>query len=101
MRSLLDIRIGTLTGGSPTTAETIRSLLPHGFESFQITFWQTLGDTDLARLAGEVRQTLDGSGAVISSLGVFGNIWFMRDHHNGCAAFVQAVKNIHDFHAGF
>jgi sugar phosphate isomerase/epimerase len=73
MRSLLDIRIGTLTGGNPTTADTIRSLLPHGFESFQITFWQTLGDTDLARLASEVSRTIDGSGAVISSLGVFGN----------------------------
>lgn len=74
MASIRDIRIGTLVGGKHgDTADKIRKLLPHGFESFSITFWQTLGDTDLSRLAGEVRQTLAGSPAVISSLGVFGN----------------------------
>ena len=73
MRSLLDIRIGTLVNGNPTAAETIASLLPHGFESFQISFWQTLGEVELPRLAEQVRRTLSGSPAVISSLAVFGN----------------------------
>lgn len=68
-----DIRIGTLVGGGAATADYIRQILPHGFESFQITFWQTIGQTDLARLADEVNDALTGSSAVISSLGIFGN----------------------------
>ena len=68
-----DIRIGTLVHGGPHTAEYIRKILPHGFESFQISFWKTIGETDLKRLAGEVKGVLGSSGAVISSLGIFGN----------------------------
>ncbi|MBD3175961.1 MAG: TIM barrel protein [Armatimonadia bacterium] len=68
-----DIRIGTLVNGGPGTVSYLKQILPHGFESFSITFWQTLGDTDLERLAGEVRETLEGSGAVIGSLSCFGN----------------------------
>lgn len=68
-----DIRIGTLISGGPKTASIIKQILPYGFESFSITFWQTLGDTDLHRLADEVKAALDGSNAVISSLSVFGN----------------------------
>lgn len=67
------IRIGTLVNGGAGTASYIRQILPHGFESFSITFWQTLGDTNLKRLAAEVKDALAGSEAVISSLGVFGN----------------------------
>jgi len=68
-----DIRIGTLVNGNATTADYIRQILPHGFESFSLTVWQTLGDTDLAKLAEDVKEALGGSGAVISSLGMFGN----------------------------
>jgi hypothetical protein len=64
--------MGTWVGGGKNTAEYIRQILPHGFESFSITFWQTLGDTDLKRLAREVKDVL-GDQAVISSLGIFGN----------------------------
>lgn len=72
------IRIGTLVSGNPaagnpTAAGYIKQILPHGFESFSITFWQKLGEADLARLAGEVREVLSASGAVISSLAMFGN----------------------------
>lgn len=68
-----DIRIGTLVQGGEKTPDYIRQILPHGFESFSITFWQTIGATDLQRLAKEVRKVLEGSGAVISTLSVFGN----------------------------
>ena len=67
------IRIGTLVNGGPNTADYIRQILPYGFESFSITFWQRLGDVDLKRMAKEVKEVLAGTGAVISSLGVFGN----------------------------
>ncbi len=67
------IRIGTLVNGGGGTPAYIRQILPHGFESFSITFWQTLGGTDLQRLAADVKEALGDSGAVISSVSCFGN----------------------------
>jgi sugar phosphate isomerase/epimerase len=69
------IRIGTLVNAGPGTrpGEYIRQILPYGFESFSLTFWQTLAGRDLRKLADEVRQALAGSSAAISSLSVFGN----------------------------
>jgi sugar phosphate isomerase/epimerase len=69
------IRIGTLVQGNVPKgpADYIRQILPHGFESFSITFWQQLGGVDLAQMAAEVKEALGDSGAVISSLAVFGN----------------------------
>ena len=67
------IRVGTLVSGGEKTAGYIRQILPHGFESFSITFWQTLGGCDLKRLAAQVKEVLGNSGAVISSVSVFGN----------------------------
>ena len=67
-----DIRIGTLVSAKPTAPDYIRQILPHGFESFSLTFWKEIGDVDLKTLATEVRDAL-GDKAVISSLGVFGN----------------------------
>ncbi len=68
-----DIRIGTLVQSSMNPPAYIKEVVQHGFESFQITFWKTIGDTDLKRLAGEVREALAGTDAVISSVAVYGN----------------------------
>jgi sugar phosphate isomerase/epimerase len=69
-----DIRIGTLVNGlDADPANYIRQILPHGFESFQITFWQHTQGKDLGKLAAQVNDVLSGSGAIISSLAVFGN----------------------------
>jgi len=67
------IRIGTLVSGGAGTVEYIRQILPHGFESFSITFWQSLGGVNLAQLAAEVNDLLAGTGVVISSVSAFGN----------------------------
>ena len=67
------IRIGTLAGMGKDTAAYIRQILPYGFESFSINFWQSLNGVDLPTLAGEVKEVLAGSDAVVSSLGMFGN----------------------------
>jgi sugar phosphate isomerase/epimerase len=67
-----DIRIGTLAGKGPRTAEYIRHLLPMGFESFQINFFRQV-NTDLSALADELAGILAGTDAVISSLGIYGN----------------------------
>ena len=68
-----DIRIGTLVNTGMKSPEYIRQILPHGFESFSLTFWQTCEGVDFEKLAREINALLDGTGAVISSLGVFGN----------------------------
>ena len=67
------IRIGTLAGGGATTGKYLKQIIPHGFESFELTFWQRLGNTDLKKLAREVKQALGTSGAIISSVGIYGN----------------------------
>jgi len=67
----LDIRIGTLASASEG-ADYLKQILPHGFESFSLTFWERIGDVDLERTAKEVKDVL-GDKAVISTLGMFGN----------------------------
>lgn len=69
-----DIRIGTLvSAGQKDPAGYIKQILPHGFESFSLTFWQTLGNTDIKKLAKDVNAVLEDTGVVISSIGIFGN----------------------------
>lgn len=68
-----DIRIGTLAGKGPKTTEYIKKILPLGFESFQVNFWQSLGEVELPKLADELAEAISGHDAVISSLGMFGN----------------------------
>lgn len=67
------IRIGTLVNKGDKNPEYIRQIVGHGFESFSITFWKTIGNVDLVKLADGVREALDGTGAVISTVGIFGN----------------------------
>lgn len=67
------IRIGTLAGKGPRTADYVRSLLPLGFESFQINFHKSLEGVNLGDLGQELSDLLAGSGTVISSLGIYGN----------------------------
>ena len=66
------IRIGTLAKAAEGAAY-LRQIIPHGFESFQLTFWQEIGDIDVVKLAAEVKETIADSGAVISSIGIYGN----------------------------
>ncbi|WP_055109301.1 sugar phosphate isomerase/epimerase family protein [Paenibacillus ihumii] len=66
------LRIGTLVNGQDAV-RVIPQILPHGFESFSLTFWQTTGGIDLAELAKQVREIVDEHDVVISSIGVFGN----------------------------
>ncbi len=66
-----DIRIGTLapmSGGG----NYLKQILPHGFESFELTLWQYIGEVNLEELAKECRDVL-GDQAVIAGLGIYGN----------------------------
>ena len=68
-----NIRIGTLVGGNDAV-RVLPQIIPHGFESFSLTFWQTTGQTDLKELAKQVKEILAEKNIVISSLGIFGNL---------------------------
>ena len=69
------IRIGTIVNAHAKVAlpDYIRQIVPHGFESFAITFGPSTEGIDLSELAGQVKGALGDSGAVISCVGVYGN----------------------------
>ena len=80
MHSHDDIRIGTLVPAHDRTPEVIAQILPHGFETFQISFGKTVGDCDVASLAARVRGVLESHALEpnelpprISGIGVYGN----------------------------
>ncbi len=79
-----DIRMGTLVNTTGNPAEYIRQILPHGFESFELTFWAGVSVPELERIAGEVKEALGDSGAIISSLGVYGNPLGNEDKDKDC-----------------
>ena len=66
------IKIGTLVEGNKAL-EWIPKLIPYGFESFSITFWQSTGSVDLKELAKRIREITDPAGVEISCVSVFGN----------------------------
>tara|TARA_Y100001933_G_scaffold265203_1_gene336894 strand:- start:8505 stop:9413 length:909 start_codon:yes stop_codon:yes gene_type:complete len=68
------LRIGTLVQAEHAV-ETIKAILPHGFESFQITFGSNLGETDLFAMGKRILDVLAQAehNAVISALGLYGN----------------------------
>ncbi|MCE0498062.1 MAG: sugar phosphate isomerase/epimerase [Methylacidiphilales bacterium] len=99
------IRIGTLVGAKTvkgmTAAKYISQILPHGFESFSLTFWQNIGDTDLKQLAGEVKRALGDSGVTISSLGIYGNPLETQPIDRETAdGFKKLIDHAHLFGAG-
>ena len=69
----IDIRIGTMVNRGMGSPEYIEQILPHGFESFQLSFWQHIRGIDFGELSDNCARVLAGSGAVISALAVFGN----------------------------
>ncbi|HEX4124418.1 MAG TPA: sugar phosphate isomerase/epimerase [Tepidisphaeraceae bacterium] len=66
-----DIRIGTCVP-FPNAANYIKQILPHGFESFALNFWEKIGGVNLEQTAKAVLDVV-GDRAVISCLGMFGN----------------------------
>jgi len=67
-----DIKIGTLVS-SGNVKKVIPKLIPYGFETFSITFWETVGNIDLELMAKEVKDLLAGTNCTISCLSIFGN----------------------------
>ena len=66
------IRIGTLVSAD-VALSVIPNIVEHGFESFSITFWKTIGDIDVAELAKRLTDYLGPKGIPISSISIFTN----------------------------
>lgn len=91
------IRIGTLTGGG-TAPEMIPQLIPYGFESFGLTFWQTTGDTDLVETAKKVREITEEHDIVIGSVAIFGNpLTGHGENHDTLASWERLIDHAHLF----
>lgn len=70
---LHSIKIGTLVPGNNNAANYIKTILPHGFESFQINFWRNVADdVNLKELSSKVKDEV-GDSAVIGAIGIYGN----------------------------
>ena len=67
-----EIKIGTLVSAN-NVGKTLAKLVPYGFETFSITFWEKVGDCDLEALSKQVKEILSGSEASISCISVYGN----------------------------
>jgi len=100
-----DIRIGTLVrcnrNRNPVGVPAyIRQIIPHGFESLQLFWWQTLDGADLPRLAEQVKEAIGGNDVTIPTLAMFGNplegTEIDQQTHNG---WVQLIDHAHLFGA--
>jgi sugar phosphate isomerase/epimerase len=91
------IRIGTLIKGAQAPS-LITQLAPHGFESFSLTFWQTLGDTNLQTLAKQVSDAIGDRDIRITTVSIFGNP--LLDDESGETTregWRQCIRHAHDF----
>jgi sugar phosphate isomerase/epimerase len=92
------VRIGTLVQARHG-ANYIKQILPYGFESFSITFGGSAKGYDFPRYADEINEALSGSGAVISSVGVFGNPLDPKadNHKKTLESWTLLIDNVHLF----
>ena len=90
-----DIKIGTLVSVD-NVKKVMPKLIPYGFETFSITFWESIGDCDLEVLAKDVSEILKGTECTISSLSIFGNP--LMDTEKGLAARDSWAKLIEAAH---
>jgi sugar phosphate isomerase/epimerase len=100
MNAQLKNRIGTMVRCNRVeAADYIRQILPHGFESLQLMWWQHARH-DLKRLAGEVRDAIGGADVTIPTLAMFGNpledTEIDRETYDG---WVRLIDNAHLFGA--
>lgn len=74
--------LGTVIRSGLHSADTIRTLAPHGFETWQLDFSIKRGVVPpLAPLASQVQEALAATGTRISALGIYGNP--LRDDATG------------------
>jgi len=91
------IKIGTLVNGH-SAAHIIPQIVGHGFESFNLTFWQTTGQVDLEELAIRLRALADEHRFTISAISVFGNpLTGQGDNADTLASWERLIDHAHLF----
>src|SRR5690625_1345804 len=74
------IKIGTLVNGQEAV-RLLPQIIPYGFESFSLTFWQTTGNLNLSETAKQVNEILADKKISISCLSIFGNVLTGKGKH--------------------
>jgi sugar phosphate isomerase/epimerase len=92
------MRIGTLVYGA-SALTSVPALLPDGFESFGLTFWQTTGGLDLKDCGQRLAELLAPSQATVSSLAIFGNPLLPPggDNADSLASWRRLIEHAADF----
>ncbi|MBN1554411.1 MAG: sugar phosphate isomerase/epimerase [Phycisphaerae bacterium] len=92
------VRVGTLAPAR-NAAGYIKQILPYGFESFSLTFGGSAKGYDFPKNAAQINEVLTGSGAVISSVGVFGNPLDpgAQNHKATLESWKILIDNVHRF----
>lgn len=91
------IRIGTLVNGTEAV-RVLPQMIPHGFESFSLTFWQSTQQMDLSELAKQAKEALADQDIVISSLSIFGNpLTGEGDNRDTLASWERLIDQAHEF----
>lgn len=91
------IRIGTLVNGGDAV-RVLPQIIPHGFESFALTFWQSTRGADLGEIAKQVREILEPHDIIISCLSIFGNpLTGTGDDADTLASWERLIDHAADF----
>jgi sugar phosphate isomerase/epimerase len=91
------LRIGTLVTGQDAV-RIIPQIFPYGFECFNLTFWQTTGNTDLRETAKRLKEILAEKDITISCLSVFGNpLTGQGNNRDTLASWERIIDNAHHF----
>jgi len=90
-----DIKIGTLISAG-NVRKVMPKLIPYGFETFSITFWETSERHDLAAMANDTLRILETTNCAVSSLSIFGNP--LMETEKGHAARKSWERLINDAH---
>lgn len=91
------LRVGTLVRGDEAV-KVIPQIVKHGFESFNLNFWQTLGDVDLVETAARLRELADEHHFVISAVGIYGNpLGGNAESGDTLAGWEQLIEHAHLF----
>ncbi|HHU78898.1 MAG TPA: sugar phosphate isomerase/epimerase [Clostridiales bacterium] len=97
MPTTKSLRIGTLVNGRDAV-KIIPQIIPYGFESFSITFWQTTGGIDLPETAKRIREIIEEHDIIISTLSIFGNaLTGEGSNADTLASWERLIDNAHYF----
>lgn len=91
------LRIGTIVRGGEAV-KVIPQIVGHGFESFNLNFWQTTYETDLIETAARLRELAAEHDFVISSVGIYGNpLNGSGDNADTLASWERLIDHAHLF----